>query len=181
MFGNDIAPPAYSSVVDEHLENVESSISNFTSSMLGASLYGYMKTLIYFAFYFAMCQFLKNNKKYIPVLLCVVGLFVTFEGFIGLFQNYIGIEQIATWQDVSYVNPEDVLKRVYGTLQPYNPNLYAAYMLAGISSLIGIVALFVNKKAYKSAFLSTICLLTSLYSIFLSGCRGSYIALFLPF
>ena len=37
-------------------------ISNFTSSMLQQSLYGFMKTLIYFAFYFAMCQFLKNKK-----------------------------------------------------------------------------------------------------------------------
>ena len=35
-------------------------ISNFTSSMLPQSLYGFMKTLIYFAFYFAMCQFLKK-------------------------------------------------------------------------------------------------------------------------
>ena len=44
-------------------------ISNFTSSMLSQSLYGYMKTLIYFAFYFALCQFLKTNKKFIFVLL----------------------------------------------------------------------------------------------------------------
>lgn len=156
-------------------------ISNFTSSMIGASLYGYMKTLIYFAFYFAMCQFLKNNKKYIFPILLVIGGLITFEGVVGLFQNYVGVEQIATWQDVSYVNPEDVLKRVYGTLLPYNPNLYAAYMTAGIPALMGLCALFFGKRNLIGAVISLFAFVLSLYAVFLSGCRGSYIALFFMF
>ena len=91
-------------------------ISNFTSSMLPQSLYGFMKTLIYFAFYFALCQFLKNNKKYITVILFVIASIMCIESIIGLIQNSVGVENISTWQDTSYVNPEDVLSRVYGTI-----------------------------------------------------------------
>ena len=40
-------------------------ITNFSSSMPIQSFYGFMKTSIYFAFYFALCQFLKNKQTQI--------------------------------------------------------------------------------------------------------------------
>ena len=153
-------------------------ISNFTSSMLPQSLYGYMKTLIYFAFYFALCQFLKANKRFIFVLLIAIAVLVGFEAVIGVMQDMLGLEVAASWQDLSYVNPEDVLSRVYGTLKPYNPNLYAAYMIAGISSFIGLALIFIHRKSYKLAILSVLLFAISAFAIFISGCRGAYIALF---
>ena len=153
-------------------------ITNFTSSMPLQSLYGFMKTLIYFAFYFALCQFLKSNKNYIGILIFVIASIMSIESIIGLFQNSIGVENISTWQDTSYVNPEDVLSRVYGTLKPYNPNLFGGYLIAGISSVIALCALYLNNKKVKSAIVAVICTLLIAYCIFLTGCRGAYLALF---
>ena len=152
-------------------------ISCFTSSMLPQSLYGFMKTSIYFAFFFAMCQFLKNNKKYILFLLAIIALLVSFESVIGLIQNSMKLENISTWQDTSYVNPEDVLTRVYGTLKPFNPNLFGGYLIAGVTSLIGFTTIFAHRKHYKLASIFLIFSLIAFLTTFLTGCRGAYLAL----
>ncbi len=157
-------------------------ISNFTSSMLPQSFYGFMKTLIYFAFYFAMCQFLKNNKKYIIPILLMITFFIVFEScFAILAQQIIGLEVNASWQDTSYVNPEDVLTRVYGTLKPYNPNLFAAYLIAGFPAVLAFFSICIKKCKVKSTIISLIWVLICALSIFLTGCRGAYIALFITF
>ena len=153
-------------------------ISNFTSSMLPQSLYGFMKTLIYFAFYFALCQFLKNKKNFIFPILAVIAVLLSVECVIALLQNAIGVQNISTWQDTSYVNPEDVLTRVYGTLKPYNPNLYAAYLIAGFPAVLAFFAICIKKCKIKSTIISLIWVLICVFVIFLTGCRGAYIALF---
>ena len=152
-------------------------ISCFTSSMLPQSLYGFSKTLVYFAFYFSMCQFLKNNKNLILPVFFVIACIISIESFIGLYQNSVGVSNISTWQDTSYVNPEDVLTRVYGTLKPYNPNLFGGYLIAGVTSLIGLVSIFIYRKKFKSALIMLILALISFLTIFLTGCRGAYLAL----
>ena len=162
-------------------------ISNFTSSLIPQSLYGFMKTSIYFAFYFAVCQFLKNNKKLIVPLVSIIALLVSIESIIGVGQNIFGVESISTWQDLSYVNPEDVISRVYGTLSPYNPNLFAGWLIVSFPALLGISALlFCNIKektaiAKYTFIASVVMVLIALLTIFLTGCRGAYIALFVMF
>ncbi|MBQ9245671.1 O-antigen ligase family protein [bacterium] len=153
-------------------------ITNFTSSMPFQSLYGFMKTLIYFAFYFALCQFLKSNKHYITVILFVIAAIMSVESIIGLVQNAAGVENISTWQDTSYVNPEDVLARVYGTLKPYNPNLFGGYLIAGFTSIIAICALHFKNKNFLSAIIALTFTFIIALCIFLTGCRGAYLALF---
>lgn len=152
-------------------------ISCFTSSMPVQSFYGFMKTVIYFAFYFAMCQFLKDNKHYIIPILLLISVLIFGESIIGLIQNAAGVENISTWQDKSYVNPEDVLSRVYGTLKPYNPNLLGGYLIPGITSAMGLSAIFTSSGKYKSALVSVICSLAAAFTLFITGCRGAYIAL----
>ncbi|MCD7779985.1 MAG: hypothetical protein LUH05_04865, partial [Candidatus Gastranaerophilales bacterium] len=154
-------------------------ITNFTSYLPMQSLYGFMKTLIYFAFYFALCQFLKNQKKYIMLLLFVIASLISIESVIGIIQNTIGVENISTWQDTSYVNPEDVLARVYGTLKPYNPNLFGGFLIAGISSVIAFWAINLKTGKIKYSILAFICFLISIFAVFLTGCRGAYLALFI--
>ena len=134
--------------------------------------------LIYFAFYFAMCQFLKNRKNFIFPILAVIALLVSAECVIALFQNSIGVQNISTWQDTSYVNPEDILTRVYGTLKPYNPNLFAAYLIAGFPAVLAFFAICIKKRKIKSTIFSLIWVLICALVIFLTGCRGAYIALF---
>ncbi len=161
-------------------------ISNFTSSMIPQSLYGFMKTSMYLAFYFALCQFLKSSPKYIKYILIVIACLVFAESFIGIMQHFAGVENISTWQDTSYVNPEDVISRVYGTLKPYNPNLFAAWLIAALPS-IGIFTVLNGYKGKLSGnkficfVAAAFIFLTSILTIFFTGCRGAYIALFIMF
>ncbi len=156
-------------------------ISCFTSSMPIQSFYGFSKTLCYFAFYFAMCQFLKNNKNFIIIILFTIACLISIESIIGIMQNSVGVQNIATWQDTSYVNPEDVLSRVYGTLKPYNPNLLGGYLIAGFPAIISLTAIYFAGKKYKSAAISLVLLAVSSLCIFLTGSRGAYLALFTIF
>ncbi len=145
------------------------------STLFALSLKGFMKTVTYLGFYVSAAHYLKTNKNNIPYILGAIGLCVSFEGVIGFLQNFAHVEEISTWQDVSKLNPEEVMTRVYGTLKPYNPNLLGGYFVAGIPSLFGLSAYFAVIKKYKFAILSAIMTLISVTSLFLTGCRGSYI------
>lgn len=147
------------------------------SSLFALSLKGFLKTFIYLGFYLSIAHFLKNNKDKIFPIFLTIGLCISFEGIMGFLQNFAHVEEISTWQDVSKLNPEEVMTRVYGTLKPYNPNLLGGYFVAGIPALYAVVAaLFVDKK-YNFAILGGICALLSSVALFLTGCRGSYIGM----
>ena len=156
-------------------------LTNFSSSMPMQSFYGFMKTSIYFAFYFALCQFLKSNKNFIYIILFVIAMIMSAESIYALAQNTFGLENNATWQDLSYVNPENVLTRVYGTLKPFNPNLFAGFLVAGISSILGVGLVLTKAKIYKLWLPFIFLFLISLLAVFLTGCRGAYISLFIMF
>ena len=152
-------------------------ISLAGSSLFALSLKGFLKTFIYLGFYLSIAHFLKNNKDKIFPIFLTIGLCISFEGIMGFLQNFAHVEEISTWQDVSKLNPEEVMTRVYGTLKPYNPNLLGGYFVAGIPALYAVVAaLFVDKK-YNLAILGGICALLSSVALFLTGCRGSYIGM----
>lgn len=153
-------------------------ISMVNSTQPFYSLLGLSKTLIYLSFYFSVIQYFRFNKnKIVPVLFLIASL-AFIESIIGLFQNSIGVSNISTWQDTSYVNPEDVVSRVYGTLKPYNPNLLGGYLIACFGSIIAFTALAFESKHRKSFIIGFIALLTVALTIFFTGCRGAYIALF---
>lgn len=153
-------------------------ISLFGSTLFSLSLKGFFKTFTYLAFYLSIVQYLKNNKTKIPYILGIIGLCVSFESVVGFLQNFAHVEEISTWQDVSNLNPEQVMTRVYGTLQPLNPNLLGGYFVAGIPALYGLSAYcFVDKK-YRLSLIGLLLALLSTLTLFLTGCRGSYIGMF---
>ncbi len=145
------------------------------STLFALSLKGFMKTLTYLGFYLSAAHYLKNNTSKIPYILAAIGLSVSFEGVVGFMQNFAHVEEISTWQDVSNLNPEQVMTRVYGTLKPYNPNLLGGYFVAGLPALFGLSAYFAIEKKYKALVLSCILTLISVVALFLTGCRGAYI------
>lgn len=145
------------------------------STLFALSLKGFMKTLTYLGFYLSAAHYLKNNTSKIPYILAVIGLSVSFEGVVGFMQNFAHVEEISTWQDVSNLNPEQVMTRVYGTLKPYNPNLLGGYFVAGLPALFGLSAYFAVEKKYKALVLSCVLTLISVVALFLTGCRGAYI------
>lgn len=148
-------------------------ISVAGSSLLYLSLKGFFKTLTYLGFYIAVVHYLKDNKdkiKWIFITFCLVACYETIFAFM---QNFGAVEEIAGWQDVSSLNPEEIMTRVYGTLKPFNPNLFGGYMLAIIPAFIALPS--ISKKLLPIALIGG---LLSAVALFLTGCRGSYIALF---
>ena len=148
------------------------------STLFSLSLKGFFKTFTYLAFYASLVQYLKYNKNKLPYILGAIGVCVGFEAIVGFLQNFARVEEISTWQDVSNLNPEEVMTRVYGTLKPLNPNLLGGYFVAGIPSVYGLSAYFLNEKKYKYSVVALAVALLSTVTLFLTGCRGSYIGMF---
>lgn len=154
-------------------------ISVAGSSLLLLSIKGVLKTLTYTGFYFSCVFYFKNHKNHIfPLFLTICGC-LAFESVTGLLQNYIKIGEISGWQDTSSLNPEQIMTRVYGTLKPYNPNLFCGYLVSLISVLYGMFAyyFFVEKKKRMSVILLTISVLTTI-TMLMTGCRGGYMGWF---
>lgn len=152
-------------------------ISLSGSSLLYLSFKGFLKTFTYLGFYFSAAMYYKNNLNKIPFTIYVVGLCAASQGIIGIFQNFSQVGEISTWQDVSNINPEDVMTRVYGSIQPFNPNLFGGYLVASLPCLFGsFIIKFLDKKFKTSVMFLTLALITS-FTLILSGCRGAYIGL----
>lgn len=152
-------------------------ISLAGSSLLYLSLKGFLKTFTYLGFYFSAAQYYKNNLKKIPLTIFVIALCAASQGLIGIFQNFSQVGEISTWQDVTNINPEDIMTRVYGSLQPYNPNLFGGYLVASIPCLFGAFVLGLIDKKYKLAVIFLILAMITSATLILSGCRGAYIGL----
>lgn len=145
------------------------------SSLLYLSLKGFLKTFTYLGFYFSVVQYYKNNLSKIPFTIFTIALCAASQGIIGIFQNFSQVGEISTWQDVSSINPEDVMTRVYGSITPFNPNLFGGYLVASLPCLFGSFVLGLLDKKYKLAVGFLVLSLITSISLILSGCRGAYI------
>lgn len=152
-------------------------ISTINSTLIPQSVHGFLKTVIYIFYYFVVVNYFQTNQSKIKYVLFLVSGLCLLEGVIALYQNFAGVEQISTWQDSRYINPEDAIARAYGTLKPYNPNLLGGYLVAGIPYVIALLAWAVVNKHYKSAFCALGSLLVCALAIFATGCRGAYLGL----
>lgn len=154
-------------------------ISLCGSTLFGLSLKGFLKTVTYILFYFSVAQLFKSNFKYGIATLFVIAAGVFFESGIAFLQNFTHVQAIAGWQDVTNLNPEQVMTRVYGTLQPYNPNLFGGYLVVGLPACLGLTVWLLVKKYYKLALLFFIGTGAGVLSLVFTGCRGAYIAFFM--
>lgn len=153
-------------------------ISVAGSSLFYYSFKGFCKTLTYIGFYISFVNYLKNNKRNIKYILLTIALVTVVESFFAVYQNFLSVSEISGWQDMTRLNPEEVMTRVYGTLKPYNPNLFGGYMLAALPSTLVLIFLPLLNKNIKTAAVGLIGTILSAVSIILTGCRGSYIGLF---
>ena len=156
-------------------------ISLAGSTLFVLSFKGFLKTFIYIGFYFSVVNYLKKNTDKIPLMLSVIAICIGFEGFVAFMQNFVHVEAISTWQDISNLNPEQIMTRVYGTLKPYNPNLLGGYFVVGIPAAIGLSVLNIYNRKYINAVIATVISAVSVAGLFLTGCRGAYIAIMLIF
>ncbi len=153
-------------------------ISVINSTEFVYSVMGITKTFIYLSFYFSVIQFLRYNREKIVPLFYLIASLACFEGVVGIIQNNMDLSNISTWQDTSYINPEDVVSRIYGTLLPYNPNLLGGYLVAAISSILAVMFLSVESKKMKQFVIASVGFLITSLTLFFTGCRGAYLALF---
>lgn len=151
-------------------------VSLFGSTLFMLSLKGFFKTLTYLGFYASLVVYLKDNKSKIPFLFGLIAGCLGFESIIAFMQNFAQVGEISTWQDVSSLNPEQIMTRVYGTLKPYNPNLFAGYFVVGLPTCLGMSALSFTDKKYNQSLIWLFVTVLASMSIFMSGCRGSYLA-----
>ena len=154
-------------------------ISVAGSSLFILSLKGFSKTLIYIGFYVSLIHFLKDNKRSFLYILLALFLSVLFESLIAIKQNFLSVAEISGWQDVSRLNPEEIMTRVYGSIKPYNPNLFGGYMLAILPSTLVAIFLPLKNRHYKTALVALLCLFLGIGTIFMTGCRGAYLGLFI--
>ncbi len=156
-------------------------ISVAGSSLFALSLKGFFKTFIYLGFYVSFVHYIKDNRSKIKYILIALAVAALGESFVALKQNFLSVSEISGWQDMSRLNPEEVMTRVYGTLKPYNPNLFGGYMLAAMPATLVFVYLPLMNKHYKTALFGLGCFILSAVAIIMTGCRGAYIGLFLEF
>lgn len=156
-------------------------ISLAGSTLFSLSLKGFFKTFVYLGFYFSVAQYLKAHKNHTLWLLVVIGICTSAEVVAGFLQTFVHPEAISTWQDTSRLNPEDVISRVYGTLQPLNPNLFGGYLIAGFPVILGSVFYGAIKKNLCCVITGIVLTVLGVFTIFQTGCRGAYLALMLSF
>lgn len=152
-------------------------LSTFNSELISESIHGFLKTVIYIFYYFCVANYFQTNQNKIRYFFLLIGVLCSFQGIIAIWQNLCGVDEISTWQDTNYVNPEDILSRAYGTLKPLNPNLLGGYLVAGISSIIAAAMICFSKKNYKTFALSTAMFFVCAAAIFFTGSRGAYLGL----
>ena len=150
-------------------------VSLFASSLFKLSFHGYIKTLIYILFFYSSCIFFKTNSSKIPALILFIAGLMSYESIVAIIQNVSGVVEISGWQDMTNINPEQVVSRAYGTLQPYNPNLLAGYLLCGLSSLVYLVLVNLKQGKKRIALIFLGFLLLNLVAIIDTGCRGAYL------
>ncbi len=152
-------------------------LSTINSTLVAQSVHGLLKTVIYIFYYFCVANYFQTNQNKIRYVFLLVGSLCFVEGLIAVYQNFAGVEQISTWQDSNYINPEDAISRAYGTLKPYNPNLLGGYLLAGIPFVIGAGSICLTKKNFKTFFLSLFVFSVCSMAVLFTGSRGAYLGL----
>ena len=153
-------------------------ISLAGSSLFFLSLKGFCKMLIYLGFYISFIHYLKDNRNMLKYILLALGICAVGESLIAVHQNFLSVSEISGWQDMTRLNPEEIMTRVYGTLKPYNPNLFGGYLISVLPATLIAVFLPLKNRHYKTAVCGLCCFALTVLAVILTGCRGAYIALF---
>lgn len=145
-------------------------ISTFNSYFFKESLSGLFKYITYICWYFSIKTLLLNSsRKILLYFFSILFLSSIIVSLIGLYQYAIGVEPLATWEDMAQ---ENIHTRIYSTLG--NPNLLCGYLL--LIFPIGIVLSTIPKNLLLKA-LMIFSNLIILLAISLTGSRGGYIGL----
>ncbi len=153
-------------------------VSLMGSTLFLLSLKGFFKSVVYFLFYFSSVYFFLNNKKKILPTIFLIGLIMSYESVVAVFQHFNKVEALAGWVDTSHMSNENqLLSRSFGTLNPSNPNLLGGYLIVGLSSVFTFFVLnFAKKDKMRMGIFAGLFVL-NIVAIIFTGCRGAYLGL----
>lgn len=151
-------------------------LSTAFSSFFHTSLIGLAKMLVFMSGYVVFRVVSDEGRKPVIGLLWCLALLGLGESLIGLYQHAVHIQPLATWSDPT-INPELRMDRIFGTLQPSNPNLLAGFLIPCIASSLGLVLVYLRRKIWLISGLLLASSFLLLYALVLTGSRGGFLAI----
>lgn len=151
-------------------------ISTGFSSYLSTSINGLMKFFVFFAGY---CTF-RFAVSRLPsgYLVLMWGLLILgfWQSVVGFFQYVHHVQPLATWVDPN-INPELTMTRIFGTLQPSNPNLLAGFLTPTLALGLGFSLWYVRQGRWWMTLLMLVVASCIMVALVLTGSRGGYLAM----
>jgi len=151
-------------------------LSTAFSSFFHTSLIGLAKMMTFVAGYVVFRVISENGSTTIGVLMGLLTVIGLSESVLGFYQYINHIEPRATWTDPT-LNPELQMSRIFGSLQPANPNLLAGFLTPCFAAAAGCALLLFRKKTF---WISLGCMGAAaliLVAIILTGSRGGFLAI----
>ena len=162
-------------------------LSTACSSYFFTSLLGLKKALTFAASYGAFRILVSIwGRKSIWLVLGTWMILGFVQALIGFYQYKFNIQPLATWQDPT-LNPDWMMTRVFGTLQPSNPNLLAGFLVPCLAASLGWVLVCTRQvmqadpqQRLRQIFHWIACAGMSACiaaALVLTGSRGGYLAI----
>ncbi|WP_373532698.1 O-antigen ligase family protein [Vampirovibrio sp.] len=151
-------------------------ISTAFSSFLPTSVIGLAKMLTFIAGYIVFRVVSESGSSTITAALGLLALIGLGESLIGFYQYANHIQPLATWSDQS-INPELQMSRIFGTLQPSNPNLLAGFLIPGFAAACSLGLMFARPKTWLLSAIGLAASAAILIALVLTGSRGGFLAI----
>ncbi len=151
-------------------------LSTAFSSYQYTSVIGLGKFAIFFLGYLNFRVLAQESFTWFRWACRVLVLLGVGESIIGLYQYVHHVQPLATWQDTS-LNPEDQLTRIFGTLQPSNPNLLAGFLIPCLALGSGLSVSQLLSRRFLQGVLWGLLSSLILMALVLTGSRGGYLSI----
>lgn len=145
------------------------------SSYFFPSLKGFAKILTYLAVYVVATNLYQGKISKTIITLALISVVGALESAYAVYQYHVGVDALATWQDLDSIKAGRILTRVYGTLLPYNPNLLAGYLLPVFPISLFMATYQLIKKHYYLSLPFFMAAALTLLAIVYTGSRGAFI------
>lgn len=153
-----------------------SALSTAFSSFFHTSIIGFAKMLVFMSGYVVFRVVSSPGRKPIIALLWCLAVLGLGESLIGLYQHAVHIQPLATWSDPT-INPELRMDRIFGTLQPSNPNLLAGFLIPCMAAALGLALVYLRRNVWLFSLALVGTALLALYALVLTGSRGGFLAI----
>lgn len=153
------------------------------------ALVGLAKMALYAGVWLAFRCLALTHRRFASIAVVTLALAGVVQAGIGWWQQLHYVPALATWSDAASQHPDAVLTRVYGTIQPLNPNLYAGVLLPCWAAMLACCGLVLWRPAGLSGWqvmfrhrwlwllLGVAALGLIALAIVWSGSRGAYLGL----